>query len=212
MYAIAPASDAPNRITPFFEANTKELELSCSKGDLRRREAHSIQSSHSDSNVNKLNGYFPSQSSQNSNNEIIQFMKSQIQVVREEFVGALKELITVTKLTHNSQILEGIGKDNESENCSAFYKTSGEALLNSVKLAEQNLNRDTGKATNESNIKKKKVKKESAINRASSVQQNHQTLFYNHAFSLRNGSCSNQNNQNLAGVIGAGKLQSLCPR
>lgn len=155
MYAIAPATTS-NRITPFFEVSSKELELNSSKGESRRREVHSIESNSSDVNHNKFNGYFPSQTSQSSNNEIIQFMKSQIQEVREEFMGALKELIQITKMSQNNPNSEIVNGENESENCSTFYKTSGLALMSSIKNAEENLYKDINKSTDESKYKKRK--------------------------------------------------------
>ena len=39
-----------------------------------------------------------------------------------------------------------------------FYKTSGQALINSMKYAEENLVKDIKTQTNEQNVKKKKIK------------------------------------------------------
>ena len=63
----------------------------------------------------KTNNYTHGQSIQVSNSEMMQFMKAQIQEVREEFMGALKELINISKANQSFNNSEIIGDKNDSE-------------------------------------------------------------------------------------------------
>ena len=93
---IKPAEILIDKVTTIFDANYNDLDMEYSIDERSSIESKSASQKVTSKQINSCsNNKSPSPCpDQSSNNKMMQFMKSQIQEVRNEFMGALKELIS----------------------------------------------------------------------------------------------------------------------
>ena len=186
-YRIRPATSWIDKVTPVFDADYNDLDMEYSidekpvieNVDAECSKSWTVNQTKCSQNLSTLN------TNQVSNCEMMQFMKSQIQEVRDEFMGALNELISINKRIKITDTEESKTKLIECDTTSKLNNTNDLTYYKSAKPSDKSLviNWDFINNDNENDSKKISDFKSININKSSSasvIQTNNNVLNNNH--------------------------------